>query len=308
MKRLVFAVAVLLLPAAFAQSAHRPAITGVSHIAVYTTDAGAAEHFYAGVLGAQKSADPVNSAGTRYSFSRTQWVEVLPLPQGQGINRLAYLAYTTPDAAGVRAFLLSRGQHDVGEMKTATDGSKYFDTRDPEGNTVQFYQDAPGTPELGASAISHRMIHVGLEVKNRAVEDRFYKDLLGFRPYWYGAMRSDAVDWVSQQVPDGHDWLEYMLVGPGTTTPLDRVDARELGVLDHFSLGVENMEAAITTLYKQDRLNVTTTQRHDGPQMGRDGKWQTNFYDPDNIRVEFMEFQPAAKPCCSGFTAASPTR
>ena len=311
MKRFSTLLAALAFAAspALAQSTHRPAITGISHMAVYTSDAGAADHFYAGILGAQKGPDPVNPAGVRYSFSRTQWVEVLPLPQGQGINRLAYLAYSTGDAAALRAFLTSRGQHDVGELKTAADGSRYFDTKDPEGNTVQFYQDAPGMQQMGANAISHHIIHVGMQVHSRAVEDRFYRDLLGFRPYWYGAMRSDAVDWVSEQVPDGHDWLEYMLVGPGSTTPLAKVDQRELGVLDHFSLGVPNMEATVTTLYKENRLTLTGDDhlRHDGPQMGRDGKWQANFYDPDGIRVEFMEFGPVTKPCCSEFTASSPT-
>ena len=95
-----------------------------------------------------------------------------------------------------------------------------------------------------------------------------------------------------------------MLVGPGTTTPLDHVDARELGVLNHVSLGVPNMEATITKLTAADRLSP----RHDGPQMGKDGKWQGNLYDPDGTRIELMEFQPVLRPCCSPFTAQSPTR
>ena len=105
-------------------------------------------------------------------------------------------------------------------------------------------------------------------------------------------------------MPDGHDWLEYMMVGPGSTVALDRVDARELGVLNHFSLGVANMEAAVTKLLAENRMSP----RHDGPQMGRDGKWQANLYDPDGTRVELMEFHPTTKPCCSGFTAQSPDR
>jgi hypothetical protein len=111
------------------------------------------------------------------------------------------------------------------------------------------------------------------------------------------------VDWVSQQVPGGHDWLEYMMVGDRSDSPVSRVDERQLGVLNHFSLGVRNMEEAVTTLIQQDRLSP----RHDGPQMGKDGKWQANLYDPDGTRVELMEFQPVTKPCCSPFTAESPT-
>ena len=94
-----------------------------------------------------------------------------------------------------------------------------------------------------------------------------------------------------------------MLVGDGSDVPLSKVDQRQLGVLNHFSIGVRNMEEAVTTLYRDDRLSP----RHDGPQMGRDGKWQANLYDPEGTRVELMEFQPAMKPCCSDFTASNPT-
>src|SRR4051812_15453310 len=83
-----------------------------------------------------------------------------------------------------------------------------------------------------------------------------------------------------------------------------KVDQRQLGVLNHFSIGVPNMEEAVTTLYREDRLSP----RHDGPQMGLDGKWQANLYDPDGTRVELMEFQPVMKPCCSAFTADSPVK
>jgi len=140
-------------------------------------------------------------------------------------------------------------------------------------------------------------------VHDRAAEDKFYRDLLGFRPYWHGAMKEGATDWISQQVPDGHDWLEYMMVGDGSTTPLAKVDAHTLGVLNHFSLGVANMEAAVTTLIAGNRLSP----RHDGPSMGRDGKWQANLYDPEGTRAELMEFKPVTKPCCSEFTAESPS-
>jgi len=93
-----------------------------------------------------------------------------------------------------------------------------------------------------------------------------------------------------------------MMVGEGSDVTLDKVDARQLGVLNHVSLGVVNMQAAVTTLYRENRLSP----RHDGPQMGLDGKWQANFYDPDGTRVELMEFRPAMKPCCSPFTGESP--
>ena len=61
--------------------------------------------------------------------------------------------------------------------------------------------------------------------------------------------------WISQQVPEGTDCLEYMIV----SSPQERgipatMTAANLGVLDHFSLGVTNAEAAYTLLWNGDRL------------------------------------------------------
>jgi catechol 2,3-dioxygenase-like lactoylglutathione lyase family enzyme len=281
----------------------RPAITGISHMCVYASDLAASDNFYAHILGAAKGTDPQDPAGTRYYFSPTQFVEVLPLPAEHTINRMACVAFNTVDAEGLRKYLVARGVDSTGEVRASGDGSHWFSSKDPEGNVIQFIQpgDRPSMA-AGGKPIGTRVIHVGFLVHSRAVEDKFFRDILGFRPYWFGAMQSDRLDWVSQQVPDGHDWLEYMLVGDGSTTPLSRIDQRELGVLNHFSIGVPNMEQAVTTLIGEDRLSP----RHDGPQMGRDGKWQANLYDPDGTRVELMEFQPVVKPCCSAFTASSP--
>ena len=72
--------------AAFAQE--RPKITGISHLAVYTSDAAATDHYYREVVGAAKEPDPQNPQGVRYAFSATQFIEVLPLPPNSGVNRL----------------------------------------------------------------------------------------------------------------------------------------------------------------------------------------------------------------------------
>jgi catechol 2,3-dioxygenase-like lactoylglutathione lyase family enzyme len=283
----------------------RPAITGISHMCVYSSDPVASDHFYAHILGATKGDDPQNASGTRYYFSSTQFVEVLPLPADHTLSRIACVAYNTSDADGLRRYLQAHGAANDAELHTGSDGSHWFKTKDPEGNEVQFIQ--PGRPPAitsQAKPISTHIIHVGYLMHSRAAEDHFYKEILGFKPYWFGAMQPDHVDWISQQVPDGHDWLEYMMVGDGSDSPVDRVDQRQLGVLNHFSLGVTNMEQSVTTLIGEERLSP----RHDGPQMGKDGKWQANLYDPDGTRVELMEFQPVTKPCCSAFTAESPKR
>jgi hypothetical protein len=42
-------------------------------------------------------------------------------------------------------------------------------------------------------------------------------------------------------------------------------------------------------------------------EIGKDGKWQLDVFDPDLSRVELMEFKPTQKPCCNDFTGPHPT-
>ena len=41
----------------------RPKITGISHLAVYTSDPAAADHYYREIIGADKLPDPENPKG-----------------------------------------------------------------------------------------------------------------------------------------------------------------------------------------------------------------------------------------------------
>ena len=74
---------------ALAATPARPPITGVSHIAVYASDPVKSERFYTHDLGGVKGEDPENPRGARYYFASTQFVEVLPLPPGAGIDQPA---------------------------------------------------------------------------------------------------------------------------------------------------------------------------------------------------------------------------
>jgi catechol 2,3-dioxygenase-like lactoylglutathione lyase family enzyme len=139
-----------------------------------------------------------------------------------------------------------------------------------------------------------RIIHAGIVVKHVAVVDRFYRDILGFHMYWHGRRTEGKDDWVMMQVPDGTDWIENML-----NLPAD-ADQRTLGVASHIALGVRDIRDT------QGRLMDDGVKLTQQPVLGLDGKWQLNVYDPDETRIEFMEFRPKAKPCCSEFAGAQP--
>jgi len=284
----------------------RPRITGISHIAVYTSNPAATDHYYREIIGAAKLADPEDPTGVRYALSATQFIEVLPLPADAGINRLDHTAWNTDDAEGLRRYLGSRSWKVPYRVEKGADGSRWFAVKDPEGNKVEFVQppEYPKAP-VNPNAIGHHIIHVGFLVHSRAVEDTFYRDLLGFRPYWFGGMVEGKIDWVSQQAPDSHDWLEYMLTsGPSGTGIPPTISQHNLGVLDHFSIGEVSVFEAYKVLQNGNRL---TGVHDDQPKIGKDGKGQFNLYDPDGIRAELMNFHATDKPCCSSFTSDDTT-
>ncbi len=275
----------------------RPAITGISHIGLVTQGLDADRKFYTHMLGWTAAPSIEVPNGLRFYGVPRQWVEVAPAtsPTEQPFN---HVAFTTPDVKGMRLYLAA---HDVA-VPTAIarwkDGSKSFRVKDPEGNVVEFLQPGAmrGHTTPNPQAISSRIIHAGFMVRSAPVEDSFYKQLLGFRLYWTGGMKDGVTSFVSLQVPNGTDWIEYMLNLP------PHPSHRQLGVADHFSLGVVNMDTVVTKLSQRGWTPSPGSHK----QMGRDGKYQLNLYDPDQVRIEYMEFRPAQKPCCAPFTGPHP--
>jgi catechol 2,3-dioxygenase-like lactoylglutathione lyase family enzyme len=287
-------------------NASRPNITGVSHLAVYTSDPAATEKYYVSTLGAVKMPDPEDPKGVKYAFSATQYVEVLPLPANAGVNRMDHAAFNTVSAERMRKYLAAKGWQVPDRVTKGTDNSLWIEVKDPEGNRIQFVQQSPLARVNAPNAIGHHIIHVGFLVRDRAKEDAFYRAILGFNPYWFGGMQDNKVDWVSQQVPNGHDWLEYMLTsGPSGSGIPATISQQQLGVLDHIAIGQKSVDEAFATLKAGNRL--AGVRADSSTKIGKDGKGQFNMYDPDGIRAELMNFHATEKPCCSPFTAPDPS-
>jgi catechol 2,3-dioxygenase-like lactoylglutathione lyase family enzyme len=293
---------------AFAQQAAptRPKITGIDHVAFYTTSPDANRHLYADVLGLA-SQPPIESGQTQrflvgFEAARMQWVAYSPAPAPKAADRMDHVAFRTDDCVALRGFLAANGVKVPDSIKHLMDGGLSFRVTDPEGHAIEFVETRPPVMTITGSqvmtdAVSRRIIHAGFIVHDRAAEDHFYKDILGFHLYWQGGMQNDRADWVAMQVPDGTDWVEYML-----NIKLD-ADQQLTGVMNHVSLGVKDIKAAQAKL--EARGWKATDREH--AQMGRDGKWQLNLYDPDQTRIELMEFTPAEKPCCSEFQGRHPS-
>ena len=298
MTKLSICVVLVFMAQSFAQSApKRPKITAIDHVDFYTTSPEANQKLYATVLGLPVG-QPVEPQQMQRYLVGSQWVGYSAAPDANPTNRLNHAAFRTEDAEALRKYLAAQGVKTPDSATKWKDGTLSFMVKDPEGNSIEFVQPikAGDAPTGSSDPVSRRMIHVGFVVHDRAAEDKFYREILGFRPYWYGGMHPERTDWVALQVPDGSDWLDYMLnIKPNA-------DLRTTGVMNHISLGVKDMNFAQMKI----ESHGWTPSASEHSQIGRDGKLQLNVFDPDLTRIELMEFRPVDKPCCSEFTASHP--
>ena len=273
----------------------RPPITGLAHVGLLTSDLGKADQFYGHVLGYEHFSLDKPTGGLMLNYYKVndhQYIEIYPGLKGDE-DRLTHVAFETTDARKLRDYLASKGVKVPASLKPGLDKNLSFMITDPEGHKIEFVQYLPGSlhaSKFGAlmpdTRISKHMIHAGLIVHNRAAEDHLFRDILGFQVMWYGGRTENETDWVDMRVPDGKDWLEYMLNVSNPTV-------KQRGVMHHLALGVEQIQPAYQIVLQR---GYTPPQP---PKIGRDGKWQLNLYDPDWTRVEMMEFKPVQKPCCS---------
>jgi catechol 2,3-dioxygenase-like lactoylglutathione lyase family enzyme len=275
----------------------RPKITGIDHVAFYTTAPEGVAHLYHSLLGLP-SANLVEPGETLRYIVGSQWVGYGAAHDPQALDRMDHVAFATDQIGALKRYLAKKGMTVPDAIARWSDGTRSFRVKDPEGHTIEFVERVKSSQKEKSDpgVISSRLIHAGFVVRNRATEDAFYRDILGFHVYWQGGREAGRTDWCAMQVPDGTDWLEYMLNAP------DQPDRHQLGVMDHISLGVENMKQTAAKLEAHGWQQQGTGQ----PKIGRDGKWQLNLYDPDLTRVELMEFTPTEKPCCSEFQGPHP--
>lgn len=290
----------------------RPRITGIDNVQLLVKDSAAARNFCRKMTvdycidGASRlDSIPQQQRNNAYTMTdRCTWganntffvnsiqTVGLSLTQEASLtNAVESITFATDNLPELRRYLLAQGLRPTKERKP----DSYLTIRDPEGHLVAFAQRYNQSASLAAELLPlPKLIHAGFIVHSRDAEEHFYKDILGFHVYWHGGMKDDQTDWLDLQVPDGTDWIEFMLNVP------DNVDHHTLGVMNHIALGVRDIHAARQQLIKD---GWTGTEQ---PQIGRDGKWQLNLYDPDGTRVELMEFTPVEKPCCSEYTGPHP--
>jgi len=275
---------------------HRPHIWRIAQVAILSTDMPAAHALYEKLLPAGHVACN-GCAQVPYNMFKVNWGQNIYLskaPSPTPDNLIGSVAFATDNLRELRKYLVAQNI-ECSPPANAKGADVILVVHDPEKHNIVFLRQ-PKELEIRPMEDEKKpqIIHAGFVIRDRAATEHFYKDILGFRPYWHGGMKDDQTDWVSMQVPDGTDWLEFMVnVEPDA-------NQRLRGIMNHIAIGVSDIHQT------EKGLRAAGAPVNEEPKIGRDGKWQLNLYDPDLTRVEFMEFTPREKPCCSEFTGPHP--
>jgi catechol 2,3-dioxygenase-like lactoylglutathione lyase family enzyme len=289
MKRICLAVLLSSL-SLFAEDHPRPQILGIAHISLYAHDYEKSCAFYREFLGFEEPYSLKKPDGspsmTFFKINDRQFIELSP-ERGPNADRLNHYAIETNDAEAMRRYLAASGVKVPDHVPKGRIGNLNFMIQDPEGHNVEIVQYPAGGKTaltqgkfMSGNRISKHMKHVGIIVTNLNAEMKFYTEVLGFRETWRGSKDGKVLSWINLKVPDGTDYLEFMLY-KNAPAPDKR------GSAHHLSLEVPDVNISIAALnknpYRQQyarKIEIRT---------GINRKHQVNLFDPDGTRTELME-------------------
>lgn len=269
----------------------RPKILGLAHISLYAHDLEKSRAFYHDFLGFEEPYNLRNPDGslamTFFKINDHQFIELSPEREA-GSDRLNHFAIETDDAEAMRKYLAGRGIRVPDHTPTGRIGNLNFMIQDPEGHSVEIVQyAADGQTSLTRgiftpnTRISQHLKHVGIIVTHLDATTKFYTDILGFTETWRGSAAGSAtLSWINLRVPDGTDYIEFML--HKSPPPPDKC-----GTAHHLSLEVSNAQASIAELNAMPYRSQYS--RPIEIHIGINRKRQVNLYDPDGTRTELME-------------------
>ncbi len=269
----------------------RPRITGVAHIALYVADVEKAREYYHGLLGFSEPYSLKNPDGTLsmtfFKVNERQYIEIFPERKAD-TDRLNHISVETDDIEAMRLYLASKGVAVPDKVGLGRIKNKNFNVKDPDGHTVEFVQYEPdgwSVREKGkhlAAGVSSRIMHVGILVGKLEASMQFYGEVLGFKELWRGSRDEKTLSWVNMKVPDGDDYIEFMLYS-------QLPEETKRGTQHHLCLAVPDIDKALAAIEKLPARRTYTRPLE--IRTGINRKRQLNLFDADGTRAELMEVQ-----------------
>jgi len=269
----------------------RPRILGIAHIAFYVSDLAKAREFWTDLLGYQEcfNLKQNDSDAVRIAFIKIndfQYIELFT-EKPRGDMMLNHISFYTENAEAMRGYLAEKGVKVPDKVGKGMTGNKNYNIVDPDGNIVEIVEYQPDSWTalekgnfLPSTRISDHIPHVGVLVGSVEAATNFYRGILGFEEIWRGGGGDDKpLSWINMCVPEGKDYLEWMLHGV-------KPEPERYGTRNHLALEVPSCEKAAAILKARP---ASKDFKMDEVKVGVNRKRQVNLYDADGSRVELME-------------------
>ena len=260
-------------------------------MAFYVSDLAKAREFWIDLLGYQEcfNLKRKDSNDVRIAFIKIndyQYLELFAEPPKQD-GHLNHISFYTENADIMRDYLASKSVKVPAKVGKGPTGNKNYNISDPDGNIVEIVEYQPDSwtaREKGKfmpqTRISDHIPHVGVLIGSVQAPAAFYHGILGFEEIWRGGGgATKPLSWINMRVPDGKDYLEWMLHGP---TP----EPEKYGTKNHLALEVPDCEKAVAILKARP---ASKDFKMEEVKVGVNRKRQVNIYDTDGSRVELME-------------------
>ncbi|MCX6613421.1 MAG: VOC family protein, partial [Acidobacteria bacterium] len=268
----------------------RPKILGVSHIALFVHDIEKSREYYRDLLGYKEVFQLDNPNGTlSLTFVKVndrQYIELFP-EKAPNTDRLNHISIEVDDAEAMRLYLASKGIKVPDKVGKGRVKNSNFNVKDAEGHTLEIVQYEPDGwtirdkgKAIDGPRISTRMPHLGILVGALEPQLKFYRDILGFEETWRGSRDGKVLNWVNLKVPDGDDYLEFMLYDE-KPAPTAR------GTQHHICLEGADIDKSLADLKSRPAAKNYTKPLE--IRTGINRRRQLNLYDPDGTRTELME-------------------
>jgi lactoylglutathione lyase len=274
----------------------RPGMLGISHVSVKVSDVEKSVAFYRDFLGFAEEYrlnNPKDGSLSMVSFkvNDEQSIQVSPgLKEGE--NSLNHVALQVADAEALRAYLAKQGIKTPAKVSLGQHKNANISVRDPDKFMIEFTEYKPDgwtvmnkgkfMPE---TRISDHISHAGVTVSDMPATLHFYGDILGLKQTRRPTSSDDTVPRYNMVLPASGEYVELMGAKSGP----------------HFCMDVPDIEKAKAKLEGspyRPKYEKPITQR-----VGKNGKRIVEVYDPDGVRVEFMETGTAdGKPAASSDT------
>jgi catechol 2,3-dioxygenase-like lactoylglutathione lyase family enzyme len=287
---------------ATAAPAARLDVDGILSVNVTVTDLTKARAFYHDMLGFDEAFQTTRPDGSLlaiyYKVNDRQFVAVEPGRKANDLIAMRHAALRTERLEALRADLEARGLHPT-PIHSAEDGNLVCSISDLPGQVfghLDFEQEVPGSLTaksaglaLSARRLSTELEHFGIIVTDYQAADDFYTKTLGFRNR-YRRWDFEQTDVVLEQLRMPAPDIEFVELFNQTKLkgPLTRQRAR--GPI-HFALRSPDEKATFAELTQRG-----APPKRAEPRYAWDDRYNTNVFDADGTRVEFMSIEDPQRP------------